>query len=108
MISHQPLSASALHHQGFLEAAVGALHHDSSSSGCTKSKHIINNHYANYAHYANFQIKHTSVAVLRVAQGLSRHSPPPPPCAPHCSELVGAWLSWLLPLLHLLEVPWFW
>ena len=26
------------------------------------------------------QIKHTSVAVLRVAQGLSRHSPPPPPC----------------------------
>jgi hypothetical protein len=54
MISHQPLSASALHHQGFLEAAVGALHHDSSSSGCTKSKHIINNHYANHAHYANY------------------------------------------------------
>ena len=55
MMSHQPLSASALHNQGFkfLEAAVGALHHDSSSSGCTKSKHIINNHYANYAHYAD-------------------------------------------------------
>ena len=55
------------------------------------------------------QIKHISVGVLRVAQGLSRHSPPPPPCTPHCPELVGAWLSWLLPLLHcLLEVPWFW
>jgi len=54
MISHQQLSASALHHQGLLEAAVGALHHDSSSSGCTKSKHIINNHYANYAHNANY------------------------------------------------------
>ena len=51
-----PLSASALHRLGFLEAAVGGLHHDSSSSGCTKSKHIINNHYAraNYAHYANY------------------------------------------------------
>ena len=54
MISHQPLSSSAFHLQGFLEAAVGALHHDSSSSDCTKSKHIIDNHCANYAHYANY------------------------------------------------------
>ena len=75
MISHQPLSASALHHQGFLEVAVGALHHDSPSSGCTKKQARHNNRYAYYAHIMPImQIKHTSVGVLRVVQGLSRHS----------------------------------
>ena len=101
-LSHQPLSA--LHQPGFLEAAVGALHHDSSSSGCTKSEHIVyNQHTTPIMHIMPImQIKHTLMGGLRVAQGLSRHSPPPPPCTPHCPELVGAWLSWLRLLLHCL------
>ena len=68
-MSHQPLSA--LHHQGYLEAAVGMLQDDSSSSGWAKSKHRTMLHIINYQHTKS--IMHiTSMSIMQIKHTLMR------------------------------------